>query len=73
MIYLSTAVGLTSGGSDTVHIYTQTIPRTTQIMTNLEERGLCPVFASFTLSFALQLRKKRGKTSARVVEEYKSG
>jgi len=30
MIYLSTAIGLTSSGSSTVHIYTQTIHRTTQ-------------------------------------------
>jgi len=30
MIYLLTAVGLTPGGSSTVHIYTQTIHRTTQ-------------------------------------------
>jgi len=29
MIYL-TAIGLTTGGSSTVHIYTQTIHRTTQ-------------------------------------------
>jgi hypothetical protein len=29
----------------------------------------CPVFASFTLAFALQLRKKHGKTSVRVVEK----
>jgi hypothetical protein len=28
--------------------------------------GPCPVFASFTLAFGLQLRKKHGKTSARV-------
>ena len=27
---------------------------------------MCPVFASFTLAFALQLRKKHGKTSVRV-------
>jgi len=32
----------------------------------LEECGPCPVFASYTLAFALQLRKKHGKTSARV-------
>jgi len=32
-IYLSTAIGLTAGGSSTVHIYTQTIHRTTQIQT----------------------------------------
>jgi len=33
MIHLSTAIGLTPGGSRTVHIYTQTIHRTTQIQT----------------------------------------
>ena len=41
-----------------VHIYTQTIHRTTQITTNVEECWPCPVFASFTLAFTLQLRKK---------------
>jgi len=30
MIYLLTAIGLAPGGSSTVHIYTQTIHRTTQ-------------------------------------------
>jgi len=30
---LLTAVGLTPGGSSTVHIYTQTIHRTTQLTT----------------------------------------
>jgi len=30
MIYLLTAIGLSSGGNSTVHIYTQTIHRTTQ-------------------------------------------
>ena len=72
IIYLSTAVGLTPSGSSTVHIYTQTIhsttqiqtihrttqlTRATQITTNLEECGPCPIFASFTLALALQLRK----------------
>ena len=61
MIYLLTAIGLTPGGSSTVHIYTQTIQRTTQITNNVEECGPCPVFASFTLAFALQLRKKHDK------------
>jgi len=28
-IYLFTEIGLTAGGRSTVHIYTQTIPRTT--------------------------------------------
>jgi hypothetical protein len=35
----------------------------------MEECGPCPVFASYTLAFALQLRKKHGKTSVRVVEQ----
>jgi hypothetical protein len=39
--------------------------RTTQIQINVEEYGPCPIFASFTLSFALQLRKKHGKASVR--------
>jgi len=57
MIYLLTAIGLTPGGSITVHIYTQTIHRTTHL-TNWEECGPCPIFESYTLAFALQLRKK---------------
>ena len=49
-----------------IHIYTHTIHRTTQITTNVVECGPCPVFASFTLALALQLRKRHGKTSVRV-------
>jgi hypothetical protein len=60
MIYLLTANGLPPGGSSTVHIYTQTLHRTTQL-TNREECGPCPVFARYILTFALQLRKKHGK------------
>jgi len=30
MVYLLTEVGLTTGGGSTVHIYTQTVHRTTQ-------------------------------------------
>jgi len=33
LIYLLTAIGLSPGGSSTVHIYTQTIHRTTQLAT----------------------------------------
>jgi hypothetical protein len=70
MIYLLTAIGLTPGGSSTVHIYTQTVHRTTQStqtihrrtqFTNWEECGPCPVFARYTLAFASQLREKHGK------------
>ena len=50
------AIGSTPGGSSTVHAYTHTIHRTTQL-TNWEECGPCPVFAIYTLIFALQLRK----------------
>ena len=63
MIYLLTAIGLSPGGSSTVHIYTQTVHGTTQ---QLDECGPCPVLASYTLEFALQPRKKHGKTSVRV-------
>jgi len=67
---LLTAVGLTPGGSSTVHIYTQTVRRTTQStqtihrttqLTNWEECGPCLIFASYTLAFALQLRKNAKK------------
>ena len=75
MIYLLTAICMTPGGNSTVHIYTQTVHRTTQLtvfvgrlygirnqsgQTNWEA---CTVFASYTLAFALQMRKKHGKTS----------
>jgi hypothetical protein len=62
MIYLLTEIGLSPGGS--THLHTNNTQnntnnnRTTQITTNVEECGPCPVFASFTLAFALELRKK---------------
>jgi len=92
----TTAVGLTPSGSSTVHIYTQTIHRTTQLTNlvgrlsgiqtqsdqtkidelttlklspNWEECRPCPVFVSYILEFALQPRKKNGKTLVRVAEE----
>ena len=34
--------------------------------------GPCPVFASYTLTFALQLREKHGKTSVRVAQYKKN-
>jgi len=66
-VCVKTAVGMPPGGSSTVHIYTQTIHRTTQKV--LEECGPCPVLASYTLAFALQVKKKHGETSVRVGEE----
>jgi uncharacterized integral membrane protein len=67
-MYLLPAFGLTSGGNSTVHIYTKTLHRTTQL--NWEECGPCSVLASYTLAFALQLMKKHGNTSVRVAEKY---
>ena len=65
-----TAIRLSPGGSTRLHTNnTQNNTnsnRTTHITTNVEECGPCPVFASFTLAFALQLKTKHGKTSARV-------
>jgi len=40
MIYLLTAIGLPPGGSSTVHIYTQTIHRATQITTEQHKSQL---------------------------------
>jgi hypothetical protein len=37
----------------------------------MEECGPWPVFASFTLAFALQLRKKHGKTIDKIIEPKK--
>jgi len=75
MIYLLTVIGSSPGGSSAVHIYTQTVHRTTQNKqyieqhNNLGECGPCPVLASYTMAFALQLRKKHGKTTVRVAEQ----
>jgi len=72
MIYLLNAIGLTPSGCSTLHVYTQTINRTTQLtqtiyrstqLTYWEECGPCLFFASYTLAFALQLKKKDEKTS----------
>jgi uncharacterized protein YceK len=69
MIYLLTAVGLSPCGSTYLHKnnteYNTNNNRTTQT-TNVEECWPCPVFASFTLSFGLKLKKKHGKTSVKV-------
>jgi hypothetical protein len=74
---LLTAIWLPPSDSSTVHIYTQTRHRTTKLTTTihrttqktihrttqkcLEQCGPCPVLASYTLAFALQLRDKARK------------
>jgi hypothetical protein len=65
LLYLLTAIGLSPGGS--THLHTNT----TQNNTNNNQTTLRAVRAPslrvlFSLAFALQLRKKQGKTSARV-------
>jgi hypothetical protein len=72
---------LTPGGSSTSHIYTQTVHIIQQYITHLHTNsthntekgkigkcGPCPVFVNYTLAFALQLRKKHGKTSVRAAQ-----
>ena len=70
MIYLLTAVGLTAGGSSTVHIHTQTkhgttqstktIHRTTQL-TKWEECGPRPVFCEIFPGIYLTTEEKARK------------
>jgi len=50
--------------------YTFTHKQYTEQHNNFEECGPCPLLVSFALTFALQLRKKHGKTSVRVDEEW---
>jgi uncharacterized integral membrane protein len=59
-IYLLTSVELTTGGSSTVHIYTKTIHRTTQLI--WEECGPCPVFCELYPGICLTTEEKARKT-----------
>ena len=61
-LYL-TAIGQPPGGSSTVHIYTQTIQKTTQNIKykNQEECRPCPVFAGFYLGICLTTEEKARK------------
>ena len=67
MIYLLTAIGQSPGGSSTVHIYTQTIHRTTKNKQykeqheNYEECGPCHVFAGFYPGICLTTEEKSMK------------
>jgi hypothetical protein len=75
IIYLFlTAIGLTPGGSSPVNIYTKQLTEFSERNVHNKKKkigkcGPCPVFATYTLAFDLQLRKKHGKTSVRVVEK----
>jgi hypothetical protein len=56
MIYLLTAIGLSPGGSSTVHIYTNNTQNNT---VNLGRVRAVPRLASYTVEFALQQEKAR--------------
>jgi len=76
-----TAVGLTPGGSSTVHIYTQTIHRTTQsTQNNTQNNTIClgrvravPRLCELYSGVCLTAEEKHGKTSVRVAEECQLG
>jgi hypothetical protein len=56
LVYLLTAIGLSPGGSSTVHLYTQTIHRTTQLTTLVEGfLGFEPIVVKLKLTMKLKL------------------
>ena len=67
MIYLLTAIGLSPGGSSTVHIYTQTVHRTTQNKQYTEQHNnlwrvrvvprLCELYPGICLTTEEKARK----------------
>jgi hypothetical protein len=74
MIYL-TAIGLTPGGSSTVHIYTQTIHGTTQSTQNIEQHDsgrvrtgprLCEVYPGICPTTVEKARKNLSQGSRRM-------
>jgi len=71
MIYLLTVIGLPPGGSSTVHIYTQTVHRTTQLIG--KSAGRAPSWRVIPWHFPYNWGKSRekpqpgkGKTSVRL-------
>jgi hypothetical protein len=81
MVYLLTAIGVPPGGSSIVHIYTQTVHRTTQNKQYIEQQKIlrttqnwksashAPTWQVIPWHFSLQPRKKHGETSVRVAEQ----
>jgi len=76
MIYLLTAIGLTPGGSSTVHIYTQTIHRTTQKQYIDQHKNLgrvrtvprlCDLYPGICLTTEEKARKNLSQGSRRVL------
>jgi uncharacterized integral membrane protein len=64
MIYLLIAIGLTPGGSSTVHIYTQKIHRTTQkIWKSVGRARLWELYPAFCLTTVEKARKNLSQGS----------
>ena len=61
MIYLLIATGFTPGGSSTVHIYKQTIHRTTQSTTQLGRVRAVPRLCELHLGTCFTTDEKAGK------------
>ena len=55
MIYLLTAISLTPGVSSTVHIYTQTVHRTTHLTTNLGLSTKWDIYNNFQGTISIQI------------------
>ena len=75
LIYLLTAIGLSPGGSSTVHIYTQTIHRTTQNTQYIEQHKnfarvrVVPHLGEFYPGICLTTEEKARKISVRLAEQ----
>jgi hypothetical protein len=75
MIYLLTAIGLPPGASSAVHIYTQTIHRTTQNKQYIEQHKnlgkvrAVPHLCVFYPGICLTTEEKARKTSVTVAEK----
>jgi hypothetical protein len=74
-MYLLTLIGLPPGGSSTVHIYKQTIHRTTQNKQYIEQHKnfgrvrAVPRLCGLYPGICLTTEEKHGGTSVRVAEE----
>jgi len=72
LIYLLTAIRLSPGGSSTVHIYTQTVHRTTKNKQYIEQHNnfgrvrAVPRLGELYPGICLITEEKHGKTSVRV-------
>ena len=57
MIYLLTAIGLSPGGRSTVHIYTQTIHRTIQVVKRVKTQYRCAPYNDVSVNDGPRIRR----------------